>query len=826
MTRNITRWWWLIPVILLLSTSQVWSQDRQQLNMDLNWRFSPGDPAHVEGVNYNDHDWRILDLPHDWSIEGAFKKNNPGAGNDAYLPTGIGWYRKVFEVPASVLHKQVHILFEGIYMNSDVWINGHHLGHHPYGYTPIYYNIQPYLQRGRNVIAVRVDNSLQPNTRWYSGSGIYRNVWMIITGDLHVAYRGIDVTTPVASKDSGLVHVVTTISNDFSHGQSGSVESVLLDANSQPVAHTATMFAVLSKSDAEVVNQIFVDHPHLWSADSPYLYTLQTIVRQDNKIVDEKNTMIGIRRIRFDATNGFLLNGVRVKMKGVCLHQNGGVVGSAVPIGVWQRRLRILKSMGVNAIRTAHNPPDPQFLGLCDRMGFLVMDEAFDCWSGGKRKYDYHLYFDKWYKQDLTAMLLRDRNHPSIVIWSVGNEIPLQSDTLGYQILKKLVGICHHLDPTRPVTSACDKIADDQHPTLLPFLKLLDVVGYNYVDRWHKRRELYYSPDKIKYPNRKMIGTEDVSIYGVRGLYSLGRDSSKVDPNYNFNMIRPEQLWKFIAVHNYVIGNFIWTGIDYLGESFWPGTQAASGALDICGFKKDAYYFYKSQYTDQPVLHLFPHWNWPGREGQIIPVLAYTNCDTVSLYVNGKDYGEKRLAFPREGTSGGWNRYAKPPARPTTADLHLEWDVPYEPGMLVAVGRKNGDIITDTLRTVGKAVAIRLHIDHDTISANNRDVVHITCELIDKDGHINPVADNLIHFTIKGAGKIIGVGSGNPFDHESHKGNVHKAFNGLCLAIIQATRKPGDITVEASADGLGSATADIKSIPDPNTKYYWEDVYR
>ncbi len=811
---------------ILMLNLQAYSQGRQKLNMDIGWRFKLGDIKDAYKKDFNDQNWRKLKLPHDWSIEGTFKKDNPGGGNDAYLPTGIGWYRKEFYVQGKILKNEIKILFEGIYMNSDVWINGHHLGHHPYGYTPIYYNIRPYLKRGKNVIAVRVDNSLQPNTRWYSGSGIYRDVWMIITGDLHIAYRGIYVTTPIARADSGLVHVATTVRNDFKKEQSGSIESVLLDNNGKKVAVVTKVFSVFAKSDTTIDSSVSISNPELWSTKSPYLYTLKTIIRKGRKIVDEKSTTVGIRNIKYTANEGFLLNGVRTKMKGVCLHQNGGVVGSAVPIGVWKRRLKILKSMGVNAIRAAHNPPDPQFLDLCDRMGFLVMDEAFDAWTNGKRKYDYHLYFNKWYKKDLSAMLLRDRNHPSVVLWSIGNEIPIQSDAKGVEIARKLVDICHSLDPTRPVTSACDKVADDKHPTKLAFLKALDIAGYNYVDRWHNRRELFYTPDKIKFPDRKMIGTEDVSIYGVRGFYSLGRDSSKVQPNYNFNMIRSEQLWKFIDTHNYVIGYFTWTGIDYLGESFWPSTQAASGTLDICGFKKDAYYFYKSQYTNKPVLHLFPHWNWSGRDGQIIPVLAYTNCDTVNLFVNGKDYGQKRLAFPREGTSGGWNHYAKPLVRATTADLHLEWDVPYEPGTLVAVGRKDGKTITDTLRTVGKAASIRLKVDHKVITANGRDVVNVTCKLVDKNGHVNPLADNLIHFKITGEGRLIGVGSGNPFDHESHRGSEHKAFNGLALAIVQAIRKSGEITIEATSENLQSATIKIKSVPNTNKRYYWEDVFQ
>ena len=800
--------------------SDLGNGQRSKVLFDENWLFQKGDVKGADAIDFKDAAWRKLDLPHDWSIEGKFDKNNPGGGNVAYLPTGIGWYRKHFYVPTVMLKHEIKLLFDGIYMNSDVWINGHFLGHHPSGYTPVYYDIKPYLKKGDNLIAVRVDNSLQPNTRWYTGSGIYRNVWLIINDQLHIAYQGVYVTTPVAKADSGVVKVATTIRNDFKNEQQGTLVSVLMDKNGNEIARTAKPFVVNATSDTTVVEQMSVIKPKRWSLESPYLYTLKTIVLRGKKIIDEENRHIGIREIRYDTDLGFFLNGVHVKMKGVCLHENGGVVGSAVPIGVWQRRLKILKSMGVNAIRAAHNPPAPEFLDLCDQMGILVMDEAFDAWTEGKRDYDYHLYFDKWYKKDLSAMLLRDRNHPSIVLWSVGNEIPNQSEPNGAAILKKLVTICHRLDATRPVTSACDKIADDQHPTTLQFAKELDIVGYNYVDRWHQNRELFYAPDKMKFPDRKMIGTEDVSIYGTRGNYSLGNDSTKVNPDYNFNMIRSEQLWKFIATHDYVIGDFIWTGIDYSGESFWPATEAASGALDICGFKKDAYYFYKSQWSDQPVLHLFPYWNWPTKiVGQVIPVLAYTNCDTVDLYLNGKFYGEKRLAFPRQGTSGGWDHYDKPRVRPTTADLHLQWDVPYEPGELIAVGKKDGKTFTDTLRTVGKAFAIRLKIDHDTITANNQDVVNMRCEIVDKEGHVNPLADNLIHFIVKGQGKLIGVGSGNPVDHESHKGSMHKVFHGLCLAVIQATRQRGDITVEVTSEGLKPAEATIKTLPDTHKDY-------
>ncbi|HKI44968.1 MAG TPA: glycoside hydrolase family 2 TIM barrel-domain containing protein, partial [Balneolales bacterium] len=487
-----------------LITNQASAQSRQRLSMDLGWKFKLGDPHGAEKTSYNDRNWRKLDLPHDWSIEGKYSKDAPGGGSFGYLPAGIGWYRKQFVIPGKLLNEEVKIRFDGVYRDSDVWINGHHLGNHPYGYTPFVYDLNPFLKKGKNIIAVRVNNSEQPNTRWYSGSGIYRNVWMIITGHLHIARYGVYVTTPIAKADSGLVNVQTKIRNDYPDVQKARLTSFLLDAQGREVAKVTKDFEVNGKASITLTQQMKVNNPHLWSLESPYLYSIRTIISVGNKELDKKETPFGIREIRYYTNKGFYLDGEHVKMKGVCLHENGGAVGAAVPPGVWERRLKELKKMGVNAIRTAHNPPAPAFLNLCDRLGLLVMDESFDIWTVGKRKYGYQQYFDKWATIDLSTMLLRDRDHPSVVLWSIGNEIPEQSMDKGAAIAKKLVDICHRLDPTRPVTSACDKIADDSNPTKLAFLKQLDIVGYNYVDRWHRRRELFYTPDKIKFPNRQM----------------------------------------------------------------------------------------------------------------------------------------------------------------------------------------------------------------------------------------------------------------------------------------------------------------------------------
>jgi beta-galactosidase len=790
---------------------------RQILSMDSDWLFKLGDVQGAEQISFDDNGWRKLDLPHDWSIEdqsGGFRQDAPTGGAGGYVPAGIGWYRRHFTIPDSARGQSVWIEFDGVYENSSVWLNGHFLGKRPFGYISFHYDLTPYLADGENILAVRVDNSKQPNSRWYSGSGIYRHVRLVVANPFHVSHWGIYVTTPEVSQDFATVVVRTLIENNGStQSNAGIVRSVLLDVQGQEVTRAETKYNPIEPNQSTtVVQNIQVTKPSLWSVETPILYTLRTAVLYKNETIDEVFTPIGIRKIEYDVDRGFLLNGKRVKMNGVCLHHDGGCVGAAVPIGVWQRRLRILKDMGCNAIRTSHNPPAPEFLDLCDCMGFLVMDEAFDEWKIGKTTYGYNKYFDEWSQRDLTAMLHRDRNHPSIVMWSVGNEVREQPRQGEHEVLRKLVETCHREDPTRPATQGCDNIAADRGSTTQEFLELLDIVGYNYVDRWHERRELYYSIDRHAHPDWKFVGTESVAVYGARGGYSLSKDPNVVRPNYTTGMIRAEQLWKFVAMHDYVIGDFMWTGLDYLGESFWPSKNAGSGVLNLCGFAKDGYYFYQSQWTDKPMIHLFPHWNWPGREGQVIPVLCYSNCDAIELFLNGKSFGQKRLEFPRPGNSGSWLRYERPLVNGTTADLHLSWDVPYTPGVLKAVGRKGGkEVCTAEVRTASEPAAIRLSADKNTIAADGIDVAHITVEVVDSAGVVVPTADNLVRFTIKGQGRLIGVDNGNPVDHDSFKASQRKAFNGLCLAIVQSERKPGKISFEAQSDGLKEASVEIET---------------
>lgn len=791
---------------------------RQRLLMDAGWRFSLTDTAGADKPSFNDSKWRTVDLPHDWSIENEFVQNAPTGGGGGYLPAGVGWYRKKFVLSAADSKKSIWIEFDGVYQNSDVWINGHHLGHYPSGYMSFYYDLTSHVRKGENTITVRVDNSLQPNTRWYSGSGIYRHVWLNIAEPLHVAQWGTYITTTVTDSTKAAVFATARIENKSAIAREGVVRYTILDPQGGIVDRAESPFSLNPGSEIEVKKSIAVVNPSLWSVESPAMYSLHTAILEKGKLRDEVATAFGIRSIEYDVNKGFFLNGKRVKMNGVCLHHDGGSVGAAVPEAVWARRLQLLKEMGCNAIRTSHNPMAPEFLDLCDRMGFLVQDEIFDEWKSGKVKYGYNKYFDQWSQHDLVRFIHRDRNHPSVVMWSAGNEIGEQKQEKGHEILKPLIETFHREDPTRPVTTGNDNIAADNGSARIPFLNMLDIVGYNYVDRWRERRELYYSIDRHDHPEWKMVGTENVSIPGIRGNYFGGGlggiDSSVIRPANMSSVIRAEQLWKYISNHDYVIGDFMWTGIDYLGEARWPNKNASSGVIDLCGFPKDAYYFYQSQWTTKPMIHLAPHWNWSGKDGKVIQVMAYTNCDSVELFLNGKSFGIKALEFPRQGNSGAWNRYSRPLVGITTGDLHLIWDVPYQAGELKAVGRKGGKIVVEEKRvTTGSSAAIRLSVDRAIIKAQPGDVAHVKAEIIDENGNVVPDANNTIRLTIEGAGQLIGFDNGNPVDHTSMKSKERKAFNGLALAIIQPGTKTGTIKVHAASSGIKEASIEITVQP-------------
>lgn len=811
----------LLGCLLCLATpGRADDQPRQRINADLGWEFVKGDPRGAEKAGFDDTGWRDVDLPHDWSIEGPYDQKAPAGGLGAFLPTGIGWYRRHFTAPESWQGRKVFVEFDGVYMDGDVWINGQHLGLRPYGYMGFQYDLTPYLNLGgTNIISVRVDNSHQPNSRWYSGSGIYRHAWFNITAPIHVEHWGTYVTTPRITGSSATVQIRTRIENENPDGQSVTLISEVLDTQGRVVATNELKRSVGKSAVREFDQQLEVAAPELWSLDSPTLYRVHGIVKVGGQVVDQYETPFGIRQLQYDTDRGFLLNGKHVKVLGMCVHQDGGAMGAAVPIEVWERRLTLLKAMGCNAIRCAHCPPSPEFLDLCDRLGFLVMDEAFDEWTvakGGLHGSSYSTLFNEWSEKDLTDMLLRDRNHPCVILWSIGNEIPQQTSQLGVEIARKLTAICHAVDPTRPVTSACDSV-HDPNPTWPSFIAALDIAGYNYVDRWGIHREIYFSDDREKYPHRKFIGTEDAGIGGVRGNYfgaNAGGPGRSIPFFYASNMIRAEQLWKFNATHDYVIGYFMWTGCDYLGESrLWPRKSATSGVLDTCGFPKDGYYFYQSQWTDQPMVHILPDWNYPGAKESIIPVVVYSNCPEVELQLNGRSFGAKSLVFPRPGAVQKWN---DPTPAGTTADLHLTWDVPFESGTLRAIGRRDGKVVTqEEIHTAGAPAAIALACDKAAIASSTRGVAQIEVRILDADGNLVTSASNAVNFDVQGPAKIVGVDNGDPSSHDSYQSDTRPAFHGMALAILQANKTPGRVTVTARAEGLKDATVGFDVEPGP-----------
>ncbi len=797
-------------LILLVSfiNFNVSAQTRSVADFDKGWHFHLGDVSGAENPATKDADWRMLDLPHDWSIEGKFSKDNPATPEGGALPGGIGWYRKTFTEPASAKDKKVYIDFDGVYQKSTVWLNGHELGFRPNGYISFRYDLTPYLNfGGKNTIAVKVDNSVQPNSRWYSGSGIYRNVWLVTTSKLAIDHWGTYVTTPEVTERSAKVNLQLSIKL-YEAAPSVLIKTTIYDAAGNTVSSTTINFVLkqILKDSIIRINQTFdVKNPRLWSVDHPYLYKVVTRLLSTGKIVDEYTTPIGIRYFNFDADKGFSLNGKPMKILGVCDHHDLGSLGAAVNTRALERQLQILKAMGCNGIRTSHNPPAPELLDLCDKMGFIVMDEAFDCWEWKKAKYDYHLYFKEWHKRDLEDQVLRDRNHPSVIIWSIGNEIPQQGDTSALRLAPELAGIVHSLDKTRPITTA-----NDNPDTSNKIIKsgAIDLIGYNY-------HEFDYAKFHDRYPGKKFIATETTSGLETRGHYDMPSDSimrwptardyktrAKMNADHTvsaYDNVSPpwgsthEETWKVMKKYDFLSGMFIWTGFDYLGEPTpysWPSRSSYFGIIDLAGFPKDVYYMYQGEWTDKTVLHIFPHWNW--EPGKTIDVWAYYNhADEVELFLNGKSLGVKK----KEGD-----------------DLHVMWRVKYEPGTLKAISRKNGKVVlTSEIHTAGKPAKIELIADRKNIKADGKDLSFITVKILDKDGNVVPDADNLVNFKINGNAFIASVDNGLETDHDPFKANYRHAFNGLALAIIQSKEKPGSITFTASSKGLQGATVVLQA---------------
>ena len=793
-----------IPIMLFFSCERNAESVRSRENFGASWKFHLGDIQDAEQLDFDDSDWRDLDVPHDWSIEGEFSKEHPATPGGGALPGGIGWYRKTFKLPESENDKLSFIDFDGVYMNSDVWINGHFLGHRPYGYISFRYDLTPYLNYGdaKNVLAVRVDNSLQPNSRWYSGSGIYRNVWLVRTSRVFVDHWGTFVTTPTVSPDSADVNAKTTVMNASRVGETVTLTSVILDADGNRVAQASSDQTIDKNTSVEFSHDLDVQNPELWSIESPTLYTRHTRVAVNGKIVDDYKTPFGIRTFHFDVEKGFSLNGQSMKILGVCMHHDLGCLGSAINVRALERQLEILKDMGCNAIRTAHNPPAPELLDLCDRLGFIVMDEAFDMWKMQKTTYDYSLYYDEWHKDDLVDFIKRDRNHPSVFIWSIGNEIREQWDESGIAMAQELAGIVRKLDNTRPITSGLNYPEPDNY---IIRSGALDLIGFNY----HHRQFVEF-PDT--FPGEKFIGAETGSALATRGAYDMPSDSLRIWPKdwrvpekYNKDYTCSSYdncrvgwgsthlaTWKLIATHDYLSGMFYWTGFDYLGEPTpytWPARSSYFGIVDLAGFPKDAFYFYQAEWTDKPVLHLFPHWNW--QSGDTVDVWVYTNLGKVELFLNDQSLGAKEK-------SGN--------------DPHLWWRVHYEPGEIRAVGTQaDGETLTKAVKTAGEPAALQLTADRNAIQADGQDLSFVTITVLDADGTIVPKADNLIQFEISGPGVIAGVDNGHQISHEPFKADYRKAFNGQCLAVIQSTGEKGEIELIAASDGMDAVSLGIQA---------------
>jgi len=809
MTRA-TKAFFHFALLILFSASQLSAQQsssRTTASFNKGWKFYLGDDDSARNNDYNDSSWRNLNLPHDWSIELAFDSTSPTGNGGGALRGGIGWYRKTFTVPVSSKNKKMFVDFDGVYCNSEVFINGHSLGIRPNGYISFRYELTPYLNYGdeKNVIAVKVNNSPQPNSRWYSGSGIYRNVWLVTVNNVFVDHWGTYVTTPRATDQLAEVVVYTKIKNATDADTSVTLKTTLYDASAQPILATTPDVVTVSANGAKVKAKRFLfGFPHLWSVDNPYLYKAVTQIISNGKVVDEYATNFGVRYFNFDSAKGFSLNGKPMKIFGVCDHHDLGCLGTAINTRALERQLEILKGMGINGIRTSHNPPAPELLDLADKMGFIVMDEAFDMWKRKKTTYDYHLYWDEWHKKDLEDQVLRDRNHPSILIWSIGNEIPEQwagkdgKDTSGRSIAKELAGIIHALDTTRPITSALD------HPD--PNNEIyksgaLDLVGFNY-HQWD------YKTFPEKFPGKKFIATETTSALQTRGHYDMPSDSIRrwpeqwdkplIHANTDFtcsaydNCSAPwgsthEETMKELLKYDFASGIFIWTGFDYIGEPTpypWPARSSYFGIVDLAGFPKDAYYLYQSVCTEKTVLHIFPHWNW--KEGDSVDVWAYYNhADTVELFLNGESLGKRK----KEGE-----------------DLHVMWRVKYAPGTIKAISTKDGkQVAAKEIKTAGKPAKIILHADRSNIKADGNDLSFVTVKIEDAQGNLVPDADNLVKFTAKGAGSVIATDNGSETSMESFKAKEHTAFNGLCLAVIQSKDKPGVIQLTATAEGLTAA---------------------
>ncbi|MGC4048895.1 MAG: glycoside hydrolase family 2 TIM barrel-domain containing protein [Paludibaculum sp.] len=816
---------------------------RMELSADSNWKFLLGDPGGAEARSFDDAGWRKVDLPHDWSIEGMPAKDNPTGSGGGFYPAGTGWYRKSFRAPAEWKGRRVHVVFDGVYRSATVYLNGHKLGNQPYGYTSFRFDLTPELDYSQpNVLAVRVDNSQQPNSRWYSGSGIYRHVRVMVNNDVHVADWGVFVTTKQVTANLATISVRTRVANEGAARPGFSVETRILDRNGKLSGSAKSAIDIPASGAAEANQEVAVSGPRLWSVEAPTLYRAVTRVIESGKVVDEVETPFGIRTLAWSAEKGLLLNGKSIKLAGGSVHHDNGPLGAMAFDRAEERRVQLLKAAGFNAVRTSHNPPSPAFLDACDRLGLLVFDEAFDTWKANKAKFDYGRDFDEWWQRDLSAMVLRDRNHPSVIFWSIGNEIPEVLVERGPSIAKQLAAQVRSLDSSRPVSQAFPTSTSGEFPDAV--IANLDVTGYNYNLAAHQEE------DHRRLPGRVMMTTESF-------------------PGAAFTE------WSLVKDHPYIVGEFVWTSMDYLGESgigswshgspqlaamaskamsgmqsmvdkmflamangvdmsalmtqgaaqggesplstLFPGFpwhMAQCGDIDITGHRKPQSYYrdilwnggdrvYATVRLPEPegkktvvagwaVFPTLPSWTWPGQEGKTLQVEVYSGVEQVRLFLNDKLIGDK------------------PTSR--TQEFKAMFDVPYAEGTLKAVGLRGGRVVAESvLKTAGRPTRLRLTADRPVVQADGQDLSFVTVEAVDADGRLQMNADQEVHFAMSGPGVIAAVGNADGRDTESYQGTKRKLYQGRALVIVRTSHQGGSIRLTATAPGLPDSDVTIQA---------------
>lgn len=767
-------------------------QIRYKKNIDLSWEFQIFKDSLEEKKSLN-KTWNEINLPHDWSIEGPFDINNTSGKPGAYLPGGIGWYQKKIEIPKNIRNHRVIIEFDGIYKDADIWLNDHFLGHRANGYLSFFYDLTPYLDKiGTNILKIRVDNSNLPHDRWYSGCGIYRHVWLNFVPDVHVPVWGTSITTPLITKNNASVTIKTAIKNNSGQAQNCILKTIVSSPEKKEVTSVKSDVTISKDSVINIVQNLDISNPELWLLEKPGLYKALSQIYINNKLYDEYETNFGIRDIRFTADEGFILNNKKVLMKGVNIHHDAGCLGSAVPDMAVYRRLKILKEMGCNAIRLSHNPHSAELISMCDTMGILLIGEAFDKWGPA---FNYSINWEN----DLRDFLSRDRNHPSIVLWSVGNEVSEVDKPSGVEILKKMVAFVHNYEPSRPVT--CALLPGRQksgEPWEMSFF--MDVVGYNYMSQ-------YYEPDHKKYPKMIILGSETLPFYTRNNLEKdlWKKDISKKYTDGN----------SFFKVGDFVAGHFIWAGIDYLGEAVqpWPLKGWENGVINTCGFRKPYSFYIQSLYSDNPLVHIavldelntrqtgkkgwdWPpvksSWNWPWDSSKKLTVYTYSSCESVELLINGKSLGEKHLKDFKQKM--------------------IEWKIPYEKGELLAIGKNAGkEVARHNLVTAGVPEKIKLIPDYTHMKANNEDIIHVTACVVDKNGTLCQDNNFLVEFNLSSKAKIIGVDNGDLWSNEPYKSNKRETRDGMALCIIQAGNEKGDIVLKAFSKGIIGDSISIKT---------------